>query len=316
MPAPLAQRDGLDPVRVRVDEHLLAFAPDGRIGDVLVARFPPLADPAATPLARRLDRGDVVRADGRPWRATDTPRVGEEIWFHRESAAEDVPDVDLPILLHDEHLLVIDKPHNMATTPRGRHVLASALVRLRQMTGIAELSPLHRLDRRTAGVLAFGVRAAERGRYQALFAAGAVRKEYRARVALTPGGWEPEPGERRRLADRLVREREDLQTRVVPGEPNAVTDVEVAEAESDTAVLRLRPRTGRTHQLRAQLAHLGAPILGDDLYPRVRPEAECGGDLQLLAVALGFTDPVTGQERALRSRRSLPAPARAGEGER
>lgn len=329
---PLPQRDGLDPVRLRVDAALLreagavhADAVDSgavdangdaevcgpTVANVLLHRFPPLADPAATDLGERLARGDMLRADGTAWSADDLPRAGEEIWFHRELAPEDVEDVELPILLHDERLLVIDKPAGMATTPRGTHVLASALVRLRRATGIAGLVPLHRLDRRTAGVLAFGVRPEERSAYQQLFARGEVAKEYRARVAVggvvpsTQRPWLPRPGERRTLATRLVRERGDLRTRTVPGEPNAVTDIEVLGVSGGQALLALHPRTGRTHQLRAQLADLGTPILGDDLYPRVRPEAESGGDLQLLALSLAFTDPVTGQERAVRSGRRM-----------
>ncbi|WP_347040696.1 pseudouridine synthase [Brachybacterium nesterenkovii] len=342
---PLPQREGLDPVRLRVDAALLreagavhADAVDSgavdatgdaegcgpTVANVLLHRFPPLADPAATDLGERLARGDMLRADGTAWSADDRPRAGEEIWFHRELAPEDVEDVELPILLHDEHLLVIDKPAGMATTPRGAHVLASALVRLRRATGIADLVPLHRLDRRTAGVLAFGVRPEERSAYQQLFARGEVAKEYRARVAVGPGPvidgpdpdadgavpratwtWLPRPGERRTIATRLVRERGDLRTRTVPGEPNAVTDIEVLGVSGGQALLALHPRTGRTHQLRAQLADLGTPILGDDLYPRVRPESESGGDLQLLALSLAFTDPVTGQERALRSGRRM-----------
>src|SRR5690606_3818412 len=117
---------------------------------------------------------------------------GDELWFHRELRAEEVPEVELPVLLRDEHLLVLDKPHDMATMPRGAHVLSSALVRLRRRTGLVELSPLHRLDRRTAGVLAFGVRAQERAAYQGLFARGEVDKEYRARVrAPDDPAWRP-----------------------------------------------------------------------------------------------------------------------------
>lgn len=327
---PLAQRDGLDPVRLRIDARLVGEAADGdsapTIREVLLHRFPPLADPGATDLDERLARGDVRRADGTPWRAGDLPRPRDEAWFHRELAPEDVPDVDLPVLLRDEHLLVIDKPHGTATTPRGRHILGSALVRLRRETGLEGLSPLHRLDRRTAGVLALGIRPEERAAYQQLFARGEVRKEYRARVkiggvprvevgsppddasrpeASRPEGWRPVPEERRVLEHRLVRERGDLVTRVVPGAPNARTHVEVLAVDAATALLALRPETGRTHQLRAQLAHLGTPILGDDLYPTVRDEADCGGDLQLLGLSLAFTDPITGQKRDLRSARSL-----------
>lgn len=317
--APLPQREGLDPVRLRIDATLLARAAGAdttapTVRDVLRHRFPPLADPAATALEERLVRGDMVRADGTAWAPGDMPRAGDEVWFHREIAPEDVPAAELPVLVHDEHLLIVDKPHGMATTPRGRHILASALVRLRRETGMAALSPLHRLDRRTAGVLALGVRPEERAAYQQLFARGGVRKEYRARVAVDPsagGGasgrdaWRPEPGERRTLAHRLERARGDLRTRVVDGEADALTHVEVLEAGARSALLALRPVTGRTHQLRAQLAHVGTPIQGDDLYPVVREEAACGGDLQLLALSLAFTDPVTGQERSVRSTRAL-----------
>lgn len=294
-PPPLPQREGLDPVRWTVPP---GGARPGAL-DALAERFPALADPAATPLAERFARGDVVDAEGTAWAAGSAVAVGDELWFHRELRPEHVPEVPLPVLLHDEHLLVVDKPPGMATMPRGAHVLASALVRLRRGTGIATLTPLHRLDRRTRGVLAFGVRPEERSAYQGLFAAGEVRKEYRARVG--PGGSLPDAvGERALLEDRLLRTRGDLRTRVAPGDPNAVTELEVLAVDPDgSRLLALRPRTGRTHQLRTQLAARGAPILGEDLYPA--PCAAPAGTLQLLALHLAFTDPVTGAERAVTS---------------
>jgi len=312
--APLAQREGLDPVRLVVrpggadrqaDPGPMA---DARTAyDVLAARFPPLLSAEATDLALRFARGDVVRADGTPWRAQDSARRGDELWFHRELAPEQVPEVELVVLFRDEHLLVLDKPHGMASTPRGTHVLASALVRLRRATGIRELVPLHRLDRRTAGVLAFGIRAEERGAYQQLFARGLVRKHYLARLDTSGGvSWRPRAGERRILVHRLARERGWRRTRVVDGEPNAHTELEVLSTRAGEALVGLRPATGRTHQLRVQLATLGTPILGDDLYPGDRPEAD-SGDLQLLARRLAFTDPITGHEHVFTSRRGLDA---------
>lgn len=272
----------------------------------LLARFPALADPGATPLAQRFEQGQIVRADGTAWSADDPLQPGDELWFHREMRPEHVPPAHLEILHRDEHLLVVDKPHDMATMPRGTHVLSSALARLRRETGLTTLSPLHRLDLRTAGVLAFGVEPDERSAYQQMFARREVHKEYLARVR--PEG-EPElpteVGARAVLQDRLVKERGDLLARVVTGEPNAITELEVVGAAPDgTLTLLLRPRTGRTHQLRAQLASRGMPILGEDLYPEPRDPS---GPLQLLASALAFTDPITGQPRRFTTTLSLSA---------
>jgi tRNA pseudouridine32 synthase/23S rRNA pseudouridine746 synthase len=272
---------------------------------MLRERFPALADPEATPLEDRFAADEIVDAHGRALDATDPVGPGDELWFHRELRAEEVPTDPPAILFRDEHLLVLDKPHDMATMPRGAHVLASALVRLRRETGIETLVPLHRLDRRTAGVLAFGLRPEERSAYQQLFARREVDKHYEAIVrpgqdCTLPRG----AGERAVLEDRLVKERGVLTAAVVPGDPDALTELEVlGPADGGALHLALRPRTGRTHQLRLQLSSRGAPILGEDLYPVPRPDPE--GPLQLLARSLAFTDPVTGQARRFRSARTL-----------
>lgn len=312
-------RNGLSPTRWAVP----AGAEPAIALDALAARFPALLDPAATPLPERFARGEIVRADRRPWSASDLAGPTDELWFQRELRPEHVPDAPLPNLLQDDHLLVIDKPHDVATMPRGAHVLASALVRLRAQTGIESLAPLHRLDRRTAGVLAFGIQPQERAAYQQLFARGEVRKEYRAIVlpGRQPGpgaGQGPGPtadvpvlraGQTWQMSDRLEKRHGDLQTRIVPGAPNAHTEVIVLEAGPGggaPALLQLTPRTGRTHQLRAQLAHRGLPIAGDDLYPEIRTIGAEDPPLALLARLLAFTDPITGEAREVRSRRELP----------
>nr|WP_245354387.1 pseudouridine synthase [Brachybacterium sacelli] len=296
----------MDPVRWVVPP---GTAEDAAL-DALRARFPALDDPEATPLHERFARGEVVDPEGRSWDAGDAVGPEDELWFHRELRDEDVPAAELSILHRDEHLLVLDKPHDMATMPRGAHVLASALVRLRRATGIETLVPLHRLDRRTAGVLAFGIRPEDRPAYQQLFAHGEAAKEYEARVRPDPeAGIPTRPGERATLRDRLGKRHGHLRALVLPGEPNAETHLEVAEVEADgTALLRLRPLTGRTHQLRLQLSSRGAAILGEDLYPE--PVDATPIPLQLLARSLAFTDPVTGQERRFLSARELGIPRR------
>ncbi|MCS6711369.1 23S rRNA pseudouridylate synthase [Brachybacterium sp. EF45031] len=288
-------------MRLRLGPHV-----QGTAFTVLAERFPPVLDPAARPLTERFARGEIVRADGSPWTADDPARTGDELWFHRELRPEPRADQpELPILLHDEHLLVIDKPHGVATMPRGEHVLRSALVRLRQSTGLEDLAPIHRLDRPTAGVLAFSCRREERSAYQDLFAQRRVRKVYRAVVVAD----ETLPlGADMLLEDRLVKDRSVLQARVETGAPNARTRLRVVAVGDGRAEVELVPQTGRTHQLRLQLASRGWGIVGDPLYPQVR-DAEAvlaaEGPLRLLAAELAFTDPITGEPRDLASPRSL-----------
>src|SRR5699024_1991753 len=176
---------------------------------------------------------------------------------------------------------------------------------------ITTLTPLHRLDRRTAGVLAFGIRTQERAAYQQLFARGAVRKDYLARVTMPRGDHAPariptRAGARATLRDRLHKQHGELTTDVVSGEPNVITELEVlAQGANGALLLRRRPLTGGPHQRRAQLAARGAPIRGEDLYPQ--PASAADGDpapgtvLALLARSLSFTDPITGQERCFTS---------------
>ncbi len=309
--SPLPQRHGLDAVRCVVPPS----TPPRTAEAHLLERYPALASPGATSLLARFAAGEVVRSDGTPWQAEDLVHPHDVLWFHRELAPEQVDPVELPVLLHDEHLLVIDKPHGIATMPRGRFVRSSALVRLRCATGITTLTPLHRLDRLTAGVLAFGIRPQERSAYQQMFARGEVRKEYRAWVQAGEDARIPrEPGAQMLLEDHLLKPRGSLQVQVGDGPVNARTHLEVLQVDTQTEsgrlLLRLQPETGRTHQLRVQLASRGAPILGDDLYPQLRgaqgeDATAASVPLQLLASRVEFTDPVTGQRRCLRSARRL-----------
>jgi tRNA pseudouridine32 synthase/23S rRNA pseudouridine746 synthase len=102
-----------------------------------------------------------------------------------------------------------------------------------------------------------------------------------------------------------------MQVRVVDGEPNAETLVEVIEQVGALARYRLTPRTGFTHQLRVQMNALGAPIVGDRIYPTLWPEPapdappDWSHPLQLLAHEIAFVDPVTGEPRRFTSRRRL-----------
>jgi tRNA pseudouridine32 synthase / 23S rRNA pseudouridine746 synthase len=206
---------------------------------------------------------------------------------------------DIPVLHRDDDIVVVDKPHFLATMPRGRHVAQTALVRLRRELDLPELSPAHRLDRLTAGVLLFTARREVRGAYQTLFAAGAVHKTYLARATVNPDIALP-----RVLRSRIIKRRGHLQAVEEPGEPNAETLVELL---SPDGLYRLTPRTGRTHQLRVQMASLGLAIDGDPLYPNVIDVAsdDFSAPLRLLAHRIEFDDPLTGARRRFVSARRL-----------
>ncbi|MER6331535.1 pseudouridine synthase [Streptomyces sp. NPDC001034] len=297
-PAPLPQRDGVDPVRVRlpaggawhtVREHLVARLTGAGPG-VIEAMF---------------EAGRIVGADGRAVPA-DTPyRPGMFVWFHRELPAEVPVPFPVPVVYRDEHIVVADKPHFLATTPRGTHIAQTALARLRHELGVPTLTAAHRLDRLTAGLVLFTVRPEERGAYQTLFSDRRVRKEYEAVAPYDATLALP-----RTVRSRIVKEPGVQAAREVEGEPNAETRVEPAERRDGLGRYRLFPRTGQTHQLRVHMNALGVPILGDPLYPEVAPPVPAGDfrrPLQLLARRLEFTDPVTGAAHAFTSGRTLSA---------
>jgi len=250
-----------------------------------------------------LAAGEIVGTDG-PIHA-DTPFTPSTfLWFHRDRGDEVPVPFELATLYEDDVILVVDKPHFLATTPRGGHVRETALVRLRASRDLPEVSPAHRLDRLTAGVLLFVKAAAHRAAYQNLFRDRLVHKEYEAIAPHSPDLALP-----RRVESRIVKKRGVLTARELPGPPNASTLVELLEHREGLGRYRLVPETGRTHQLRVHLDSLGIPIVGDPLYPEVRQVApdDFTQPLQLLAKVLAFTDPVTGREHRFASRLRLSA---------
>ncbi len=284
-PAPLPVRDGLGPARVRLR--------GGPVLAELTARFGAQA-------GEKVLAGEVVDADGAPVDDATVLPAGASVYLYRELPDEVPVPFDIPVLHRDDDIVVVDKPHFLSTMPRGRHVAQTALVRLRRELQLPELSPAHRLDRLTAGVLLFTARREVRGAYQTLFSRGLVAKTYLARAAVNPELELP-----RVVSSRIIKRRGHLQAVCEPGAPNAETRVELL---SPDGLYRLTPRTGRTHQLRLHMASLGLPIEGDPLYPNIIDVAadDFGRPLRLLAQRIEFVDPLNGVRRAFTSRRVEP----------
>jgi tRNA pseudouridine32 synthase / 23S rRNA pseudouridine746 synthase len=271
----------------------------------------------------RLVRGEVLDAHGQAVDGQQPCIRGSVLWYWRQVADEASLAVEVGVLKQDERLVFVDKPHGMSVLPGGRHVQETVLIRLRKQLGIPSLSPIHRLDLETAGVMAFSVRPEDRGAYQALFRDRRVEKRYQAVVRWhdclhdTPMIW------RHRLEEPT--DERFMQMQVTTGVANAEVQVQLlqrfdrlceewhARSPSGWALLELKPTTGRKHQLRAQLNAMDCPIVGDRIYPTLLPPGppNLSEPLQLLACELAFTDPLTGEKRRVRTARrlsALPAP--------
>jgi tRNA pseudouridine32 synthase/23S rRNA pseudouridine746 synthase len=299
-PSPLPQQAGVAPVRVRLPGGAEA-ARWATVREHLLGRYGPVIGDAQ--VEAMLAEGRFVTLDGPVGAAT--PYVpGGWVWFHRDRLAEPEVPFEVEVVYRDAHVVVADKPHFLATTPRGRHVTQTALSRLRHSLALPQLTPAHRLDRLTAGLVLFVVRPEDRGAYQNLFRDRRVRKEYEAVAVHDPAVELP-----RSVRSRIVKERGRMAAEERDdGPPNAETRVELLALRAGLGRYRLLPATGRTHQLRLHMAGLGLPLLNDPLYPKVLPEGaadDWSRPLQLLARALEFTDPVTGRAVRFESTRRL-----------
>lgn len=257
--------------------------------------------------------GELTSEQGRRVSLDDPVTPGGFYFFHKPHPDEPRVPFEIGIVHSDSDLLVIDKPHFLASTPNGRFVRESAVTRLRVERGEDDLVAIHRLDRVTAGLLVLSRRPATRGRYQVLFQQRSIRKTYRALAWLPdelPPGIE-QGGAPIDVCNRVQKIDGVRAVRIVPGEPNAHTSIRMLRAGRidgrAAGEFELTPHTGKTHQLRVHMNDLGMPLVGDPVYPvDLDPDAyDFSEPLQLLAAELSFDDPITGAARAFASRLSL-----------
>src|SRR3972149_4351401 len=253
--------------------------------------------------AERIREGKVLDDQGQPITAETPYSPSKRIFYFREIENEPVIPFAEQILFQDGELLVACKPHFLPVIPGGRYVEECLLNRLRNRTGIADLAPLHRLDRETAGVVIFSVNPNTRGRYHELFMHGKVEKTYRALAEVN----EPPRENHWTVENRIVRGEPRFRMKTVAGIANARSHIQLLEVKGNRGLFRLQPVTGKTHQLRLHMSGLGFRIINDRVYSDLQPERadDFGQPLQLLAKIVRFHDPVSGQDRGFRSEREL-----------
>jgi tRNA pseudouridine32 synthase/23S rRNA pseudouridine746 synthase len=271
--------------------------------DFFVTSFPHIA---ASEWEARFAEGLVMTQEGGAVAARDPYLPNTHLQYFRRLAREPQIPFEEAILFQDEHILVADKPHFLPVTPSGLYLHQTLLNRLKKKTGIQELSPIHRIDRDTAGLVIFSVNPNQRAQYQNLFRDRVVKKVYEA---VAPYSEELVNKLPMTYQSRLEESEHFLQMQEVEGEANADTLIELLEVNKPWARYRLTPGSGKKHQLRCHLNSLGIPIYHDQIYPILTPYQEYDLDfskpLQLLAKEIHFKDPVTGQERSFMSQRVL-----------
>ena len=293
----LPTRDGVSPSCVA-----LPVGPWATVLDFLAERLPTVP---RLEWAARIHNGEVLDAQGHAVHAEQPYASGTRLFYYRHIADEPDLPVQERIVFQDDHLVVADKPHFMPVTPGGQYVRQSLLVRLKRQLGIDSLSPVHRIDRETAGLVLLCVRPQDRNAYQAMFRERKVHKVYEAVAPYRADLTLPLTRSSRieACATQFFRSEE------IEGAPNSETTLSLLKVHGDSALYRLEPVTGKRHQLRIHMNALGLPMEGDQFYPQVLRGPEDGEDfsqpLQLLARSLTFTDPVTDKQRSFTSGQSL-----------
>jgi tRNA pseudouridine32 synthase/23S rRNA pseudouridine746 synthase len=254
----------------------------------------------------RFSDGLILDLDGKKLSASDAYKPNSHLLYFRRLVRE--PDIPFEehILHQDEHILVADKPHFLPVTPSGLYLHQTLLNRLKKKTGIQTLSPIHRIDRDTAGLVIFSVKPEERALYQNLFRDRKVKKVYEA---IAPYSESLSANLPMTYESHIEESEHFLRMREIEGKANSDTLIELVEINEPWAKYRLMPGSGKKHQLRCHLNALGIPIKGDQIYPVLTPYQEYDLDfsnpLQLLAKQVAFKDPISGHERSFISQQTL-----------
>jgi len=219
------------------------------------------------------------------------------------AATAQAQDIPLDVVFEDDHLIVIDKPAGLVVHPAAGNpdrTLVNALLHhcrgnLSGIGGVARPGIVHRIDKGTSGLI---VAAKTDKAHEGLARQFAAHSIDRAYLAIAAGLPQPSRGTVRASLARSAQNRQKIAVVEPPRGKHAVTHFRVVSALRDAALVECRLETGRTHQVRVHMAHLGHPLLGDPFYGRTRPAhrpilAALGFGRQALhAARLGFIHPV------------------------
>jgi len=269
--------------------------------EFILFRFPRISEAI---WRERVEKNKVHFDDGE-FICLDTPyQAHRRICYYREVPHEPEIPFEEEVIFENDDFLVVDKPHFLPVHPAGKYVNETLITRLRKKVDCAELSSAHRLDRLTAGLVLCVKVPEKRGLYQQLFVDGRIRKEY-----IAVGPVPPETDQTHWHIQNHIRQRDGhFRVQIVPDAPvNSESLIDLIGRKGDFGLFRLKPVTGKKHQLRVHLCSIGSGILNDPWYPECLKEQldDYEHPMQLLARHLEFTDPVTGEKMEFKSKRVL-----------
>jgi 23S rRNA pseudouridine1911/1915/1917 synthase len=253
---------------------------------------------------QELMRTGLVTVDDRPCKASRSPRMGAVIKVHIPAAtpSELLPEaIALSVLYEDSHLLVIDKSAGLVVHPAPGHAsgtLVNALLHhcddLQGIGGEQRPGIVHRLDMDTSGAIVVAKTAQAHEHLVEQFASRVIEKSYRALVRGVPF---PSTKRIETTIGRSHHDRKKMAADVKVGRI-AISTYTVEEPFGDSALLSVAIETGRTHQIRVQLAHIGHAVLGDKLYAGRNNGLDLSVPIErqmLHAASIAFTHPHSGE---------------------
>lgn len=289
-------KNGVGPSKVFVNNTGKSYV---YLIDFLTEKFPQISK---SEWVARMDQGLVLDEAGTPQSSQALCLNNAFIYYYRSLESEEVIPFQEMIVYEDDHLLIADKPHFLPVTPAGHYLQETLLIRLKNKTGLHDLAPIHRIDRETAGLVAFSKRVEDRNHYQSLLRDRKIKKSYEAIAPYQEHLKDQFPIER---ISRIEESDIFIQMQEVPGEPNSDSIIHLLEVSEPWAKYRLELGSGKKHQLRVHMHALGMPIKNDKIYPNIIQQPAAGKDysepLQLLAKQLSFRDPMTQLEHHFQS---------------